>query len=75
MKECGTCSVSHWFPCQATVILVCHDRGKGCISYPDKMWNTGQIVEFFSVFVRLVKCLSSQENYYSHILRLYGIPQ
>lgn len=35
---------------------------KWCVSDPGKMWNTGQIVEFFSAFIRVMKCLSSQES-------------
>lgn len=28
VKECGTCSVSHWFLCRAVVILECRARRK-----------------------------------------------
>lgn len=64
-KECGTCSVSHWFLCRPTVISVCCARGKEKDLYP--IFDRQNVEhrsdsEFFSAFVRLIKCLSSQEN-------------
>lgn len=62
VKECGISSVSHWFLCQATVILVCRARGGEKDVYHIQAKCGAQVVEFFSAFVRLMKCLSSQEN-------------
>lgn len=63
VKECATCSVSHFFLLSNSSLSVsCQGKRKGCVSYPGRMWNTGQIVEFFSAFLRVMKCLSSQEN-------------
>lgn len=64
-EEWGTCSVSHWFLCCTTVISVCCARGKEKDVYPifDKQnVEHRSDSEFFSAFVRLMKCLSSQET-------------
>lgn len=64
-EECGTCSVSHWFLCRTTVISVCCAWRKEKDVYP--IFNRQNVEhrsdsEFFSAFLRLMKCLSSQEN-------------
>lgn len=55
-------SVTFFLSSSSSLSVSCQGKRKGCVSYPGKMWNTGEIVEFFSVFLRLMRCLSSQEN-------------
>lgn len=51
-------------------------KRKGCVSYPDKMWNTGHIVDFFQCFCKTHEIPEfTRKHYYSYILCLYRMPQ
>lgn len=56
-------SVTVSLSCNSDLSMLCHGKRKGCVSYFDRK-NVEHMSdsEFFTAFVRFLKCLSSQEH-------------